>query len=381
MERPSRRHDLDFVRVAAFLLLIVYHVSLIYNSRNFMLKAPDSSPAFDIIHLLTHPWRMTLLFFISGAVTGMLLVKRPPGALRSARTRQLLLPFLAGMAFLIPPQIYVFLNAEMGVHISLLEVFWNYLTLTPVSLPSGEQTLLAGMQHLWYLLYLWSYTVIITLAVAVWPSLLSYIGDRLAPWLTGKWVLIAPALLFIFLRLVLRPIFPPSLEFLTDWYSHAVYMAAFVMGAVMATRDDCWDAIVNMRRPALILTVACAVALVCLFPSLPSSDPEMWRLSVGRILGGTFQWCAIVAVLGYARIWCRSENAVIRYLNRAVLTYYVLHQTVMLLIAYGLDRMGLLSTMSFIPIAVATLAICAVVYELKLRLESAANAKLRSHAA
>ena len=149
MERPSRRHDLDFVRVAAFLLLIVYHVSLIYNSRNFMLKAPDSSPAFDIIHLLTHPWRMTLLFFISGAVTGMLLVKRPQGALRSARTRQLLLPFLAGMAFLIPPQIYVFLNAEMGVHISLLEVFWNYLTLTPVSLPSGEQTLLASMQHLW----------------------------------------------------------------------------------------------------------------------------------------------------------------------------------------------------------------------------------------
>ncbi|MGY5778429.1 acyltransferase family protein [Rhizobium sp. LEGMi135b] len=381
MERPSRRHDLDFVRVAAFLLLIVYHVSLMYNSKDFLLKAPDSSSAFDIIHLLTHPWRMTLLFFISGAVTGMLLVKRPAGALRSARTRQLLMPFLAGILFLIPPQIYVFLNASVGMQISLAEVFWYYVTLTPFSFPSGEQTLLVGMQHLWYLAYLWTYTTIVTLVATAWPSILPRLGDRVAPWLTGKWMLIAPVLLFIGLRLILRPVFPPTLNFFTDWYSHAAYMAAFLMGAVMATRDDCWDAIVNMRKLALILAVVCALALVCLFPALPSRDPEMWRLYAGRMLGGTFQWCAIVAILGYARIWCRSENAVIRYLNRAVLTYYVLHQTAMLLIAYELNRMGFLSASTFIPIAVATLAICAVIYELKLRLGIIAKAMLRPHAA
>ncbi|MFK0164390.1 acyltransferase family protein [Rhizobium sp. NPDC090279] len=381
MEKMSRRHDLDFVRVAAFMLLIVYHVSLIYNSSNFLLKAPDSTPAFDVIHLLTHPWRMTLLFFISGAVTGILLARQSPGSLRRVRTRQLLMPFFAGILFLIPPQIYVSLNASMGMHISLSEVFWHYVTLTPVSLPGGEQTLLVGVQHLWYLAYLWSYTVIVTLAVAAWPWLLPYAGDRLAPWLTGKWVLITPALLFIALRLVLRPVFPPTLDLLTDWYSHTVYMAAFLIGVMMATRDDYWDAVVNMRRPALYLALTSALALVLLFPTLPSSAPEMWRLSAGRILGGAFQWCAIVAVLGYARIWCRSENATIRYLNRAVLTYYVLHQTVMLLIAYELNRMGLLSASAFIPIAVATLAICAVVYELKLRLEAIAKAILRPYAA
>lgn len=363
------------------MLLIVYHVSLMYNSRTFVLKAPDSSPVFDVVHLLTHPWRMTLLFFISGAVTGMLLLKHSPGMLRSARTRQLLMPFLLGMLFLIPPQIYVFLNARMGVHISLLEVFWHYVTFTPISLPGGEQTLLVGMQHLWYLVYLWSYTVIVTLALTAWPRLLSHVGDRLAPWLIGKWVLITPILLFILLRLILRPLFPPSLEFLTDWYSHAAYMAAFLMGIVMATRDDCWDAVVDMRKPALILTAACALALVFLFPTLPSDTPELWRLSAGRILGGAFQWSAIIAVLGHARIWCRSESAVIRYLNKAVLTYYVLHQTVMLLIAYELDRMGLLSAASFIPIAAATLAVCAVAYELKLRLEIAAKTMFRPYAA
>ncbi|MGV1764731.1 hypothetical protein [Rhizobium rhizogenes] len=61
MEAMSRRHDLDFLRVAAFMLLIVYHVSLMYNSRSFLLKSQDSSAMFDVIHLWTHPWRMSLL--------------------------------------------------------------------------------------------------------------------------------------------------------------------------------------------------------------------------------------------------------------------------------------------------------------------------------
>ncbi|MBB5577955.1 hypothetical protein GGD50_006611 [Rhizobium paranaense] len=351
------------------MLLIIYHVSLIYNSRVFILKAPDSSAIFDLIHLWTHPWRMSLLFLISGVVTGILLTRQPPGALRKARTRQLLTPLLVGILFLIPPQIYVWLNAVEGVDISLFDVFWHYVTLTPVRLPDGEQVLLFGIQHLWYLAYLWVYTVILTFAVSVWPQLLPGAGKWLATWLAGKRILIVPALLFVLLKLALRPAFPPSLDILSDWYNHAAYLTSFLLGAVMATRDEHWDALVAMRKPALILALACATSLALLFPGLPDGEPEKWRVLLGRVLGGTFQWCAVVTILGYAKIWWNSENAVVAYLNRAVLTYYVLHQTVMLLLAYGLHQMGLLSVSSFIPIVVATFAICALFYELKRRLE------------
>ncbi|WP_234908311.1 acyltransferase family protein [Rhizobium rhizogenes] len=369
MEAMSRRYDLDFLRVAAFMLLIVYHVSLMYNSRGFLLKSQDSSAMFDVIYLWTHPWRMSLLFLISGVVTGILLTRQAPEALRSARTRQLLAPLLVGVLLLIPPQMYVCLNARLGVDISLLDVFRYYFTLTPVPLPDGGVVNLLGMQHLWYLAYLWAYTAILTLALSVWPGLLRRAGDWLMPWLAGKSILILPAILFILLRLALRPVFPPTLDILTDWYSHAVYLASFLLGAVIATRSDCWDTIVRMRKPALILALACALSLAILFPTLPGGEPEIWRRLVGRVLGGTFQWCAIVAILGYAKMWLNSENTVIRYLNRAILTYYVLHQTVMLLIAYGLHQFGLMSASTFIPIVVATLAICALAYELKRRLE------------
>lgn len=365
-----RRHDLDFVRVAAFMLLIVYHVSLMYNSRNFLMKAPDSSAIFDVIHLWTHPWRMSLLFVISGAVTGMLLTRQSPDALRSTRTRQLLMPFVLGLLFLIPPQMYVWLRANQGVDISFPDLFWHYLTLTPVPLPKGGQALLIGMQHLWYLAYLWLYTALITLAIAIWPNLLSEAGNRLASWLSGRWMLIMPAICFVLLRLVLRPAFPPTLDIVTDWYSHAVYLLSFLLGAVMVSRGDYWDTMVRMRKQAMILAFICVSGLTLLFPALPLDQPEVWRTLAGRALGGVFQWCAIVAILGYARIWCSSENAVVRYLNRAILTYYVLHQTVMLLIAYELDQMGLLSVSSFIPISLATLAVCALAYELQLRLQA-----------
>lgn len=369
MERTPRRHDLDFVRVAAFMLLIIYHVSLIYNSRVFLLKAPDRSGIFDLIHLWTHPWRMSLLFLISGVVTGILLTRQPPGALRRIRTRQLVTPFLVGVLFLIPPQMYVWLNGALDVDISLFDVFWHYVTLTPVRLPDGEQALLVGVQHLWYLAYLWFYTVILTFAMSAWPQFLPSLGRWLGTWLAGKRILVAPAVLFVLMRLLLRPNFPPTLDILNDWYSHAVYLTSFLLGVLMATRDEYWDALVATRRPALILALTCATGLTLLFLILPADEPEKWRTLFGRVLGGTFQWSAVVAVLGHAKICWTSENAIIAYLNRAVLTYYVLHQTVMLLIAYGLHQAGLLSVSSFIPISVATLAVCALSYELKRRLE------------
>lgn len=352
------------------MLLIVYHVSLIYNSREYLFKAPDRSSIFDLIYLWTHPWRMTLLFFVSGTVTGILLTRQAPEMLRNTRTKQLLVPFLLGIIFLVPPQVYVWLNTRLGVEIGLMDVFWYYVTLTPVSLPGGEQTLLVGMQHLWYLAYLWFYTVLVTSVVSLRPRLLAQVGDRLATLLSGKRLLFAPALIFILLKLLLRPTFPPSLNILTDWYSHAAYMLAFFLGAVMASRDDCWRTIVDVRRLALSVAVLCAAVLAIVFPVLPSDETEMWRLLIGRVTTGAFQWSAVVAILGYARVWCSSESRIVIYLNRAILTYYVLHQTVMLLIAYALDQMGWMSAASFLPITVATLAICALLYELQRRLRA-----------
>ena len=106
-DRPDgRRHDLDALRVCCFGTLIIYHSSLVYGAKTWWVHASDTTKLIDLITIGSHPWRMSLLFFISGVVTASLLKNRSVAEIRTTRTRQLLLPFVFGVFVVVPPQIY-----------------------------------------------------------------------------------------------------------------------------------------------------------------------------------------------------------------------------------------------------------------------------------
>ena len=69
---PDRRHDLDWIRIGAFLLLILYHVGMFYVPWDWHVKSSHEVPALEPIMQLTNPWRLTLLFLVSGAATRFL---------------------------------------------------------------------------------------------------------------------------------------------------------------------------------------------------------------------------------------------------------------------------------------------------------------------
>ena len=101
----QRRHDLDWVRVCAFGLLVLYHVGMYYVSWDWHVKSPDAGPALEPLMLLSAPWRLSLLFLVSGVATAHLLHKGAPGFLRQ-RSWRLLLPLAVGMFLIVPPQTY-----------------------------------------------------------------------------------------------------------------------------------------------------------------------------------------------------------------------------------------------------------------------------------
>ncbi|MEA9553714.1 hypothetical protein VC253_18355 [Xanthomonas campestris] len=68
-------------------------------------KSPTTQLMLQPVMLLSSPWRMSLLFLISGVATAFMLRSRPEGLLYR-RSRQLLLPLLFGMAVIVPPQSY-----------------------------------------------------------------------------------------------------------------------------------------------------------------------------------------------------------------------------------------------------------------------------------
>jgi glucans biosynthesis protein C len=82
-EAPSKADArlafLDALRVMALGLLIAYHVGMYYVTWDWHLKSPFASTTLEPWMRLVNPWRMSLLFLISGAVTAILLQRGAPG--------------------------------------------------------------------------------------------------------------------------------------------------------------------------------------------------------------------------------------------------------------------------------------------------------------
>jgi peptidoglycan/LPS O-acetylase OafA/YrhL len=92
----QRRYDLDWLRIAVFLLLILYHVGMYYVSWDWHVKSPHASRAIEPLMLLTSPWRLSLLFLISGVATSYLLERRGSRGFLGQRSVRLLIPLVFG---------------------------------------------------------------------------------------------------------------------------------------------------------------------------------------------------------------------------------------------------------------------------------------------
>lgn len=69
----QRRHDLDWLRVIAFGLLLLYHVGMDYVTWDWHVKSPTTQLMLEPVMLLSSPWRMSLLLLISGVATAFVL--------------------------------------------------------------------------------------------------------------------------------------------------------------------------------------------------------------------------------------------------------------------------------------------------------------------
>ena len=104
--RPERRIDLDRIRIIAFALLILYHVGMLLVPWDSHVKSVHILPGLEPRMLVVNPWRLSLLFLVSGAATRVMTMKLEPRALFRARAARLLPPVVFGMLAVVPPQSY-----------------------------------------------------------------------------------------------------------------------------------------------------------------------------------------------------------------------------------------------------------------------------------
>ncbi|MCF0061917.1 acyltransferase [Dyadobacter chenwenxiniae] len=350
---PARRYDLDWLRVIAFAILIFFHVGMFFNFWEWHIKNDVITHAIELPMRFTSQWRMSLLFMISGAGMYFALGSRGPKAFLSERFVRIFIPLVFGIFVIVPPQIFLE-RLTQGETYSYGEFYKTIFDFTPY--PAGS----FSWHHLWYLVYIFLYSII-------GLPLLLFI--RRHNQLTASWVrlfgnpftLILVPVLWHMLGNVLLGHFPTTHNLIRDWNEHFHDFTLFVTGFVLCTQTGFWETLKKYRKVNLVIWLI-FTAILYAFYWIPRAEIEGGEIIFYNLLKTLNAWCILLSIFGYAYVYLQFSNRFLKYANEAVYPFYILHQTVIVCLAYPLINTALPWIVKFIYLSVATFLICLVIY-------------------
>jgi peptidoglycan/LPS O-acetylase OafA/YrhL len=355
----GRHYGLDWLRIGAFALLILYHIGMFFVPWDWHVKTAHPQEWLELPMQAVNPWRLSLLFVISGFASRMLLAKTGgAGGFVATRSARLLIPLLAGMALFVAPQAWAELREKSG-YAAGFGYFWlnDYFEFR-----AGRGLVLPTWNHLWFVAYLWTYTMALAL-LALLPARVRARLQRLFDAAFAGWRLwLLPVLLLWAARMLLFPVFGETHALLDDPYAHFVYGFAFFFGVGLGRSPALWARLEQRWRPAALAALAGYGLIVVLDLTIPGDSGEV-ELLVARLARSVQGWCAILALIGFAQLRLDRDSRARRYLTDAIFPYYIAHQTIIVLVGHGLKPFGLTPAAEFATIFAATLIGCALTYE------------------
>ena len=360
----ARRHDLDWVRIGAFALLILYHTGMYYVSWDWHVKSTFASHAAEPFMMLSSPWRLSLLFFVSGVATAFMLRRGDDGFVGS-RSRRLLIPLVFGMLVIVAPQTYFEMVEKTGYGDGYLAFLGRYLTADKTFCVNGHCLIVPTWNHLWFVAYLWVYSVAWWALRRLFPRGVERASSWLGRVCAGWGVLALPIAVLAFFRITMVARFPSTHAMAGDWFNHAQYASVFLLGAVLAHQGAVWDALQRLRWLSLALAVTSYAFIAWYFNGAASATavPDALR-QMQRVVYATDQWASIAAILGFARQWSPGDSAARRYLTQAIFPFYIVHQTAIVVMAHALKPVGLSPAVEAPLLITATFAVCFASFEI-----------------
>lgn len=321
----DRRHDLDWLRVLLFALLVPHHVAVgfvdwgvdIYRFVNNQL-AGDGMTLFIY---WSHSWRLPSLFLISGIGT-YFLTRRGIG-----------LQFMAGrIGRLMVPTIFGFfvLNVFGGYAIAVMTddsrrftSFWSDWLTDPAP---GQ------VQHLWFLFSLMLYTLL------CWP--LFALRTRLENLNLSPAVLIAG--LVSASALAVAAVKPYAAALTGDGYQFVYYLILFAGGYIIGARHhavldwaarNAWVLLATAISLFMAKSTLLVLALIADFPTGEALAAGGWvplglepqYATIFSVIEAATAWTWCIAALGLAAKFLNTSSPLLAKLNRAVFPLYILH--------------------------------------------------------
>jgi glucan biosynthesis protein C len=332
----ERRHDIDWLRVIAIGLLLIYHIAIIFQPWAMFIgfiRSDEPVEALWTPMTMLNIWRIPLLFFVSGMGLYFAMRKRNWQQLLLERTKRILLPFTFGILAIAP------------LHIFIFQKYYN--------IPLGYYP---HQGHLWFLGNIFVY-VLLLLPLYYYlkrhengnikralSSLMSYPGGPLLI-----------SLFFIIEVLLVKPqIFTLYAQ---TWHGFFNGFLAFFFGFLLVySGKTFWQTVLKWRW----LYVGLAIILYGIRFVLFGTEAPGYLMAIESN-------CWIFGVFGFGYKYLNKPSKTLSYLSQAAYPVYIIHMFVLYAGAMLILPLEIPIMLRFIAIIAFTGSMCYLLYEFIIR--------------
>ncbi len=351
MNTPSvRRFDLDWMRILAILSVFVFHSMRFFNFDDWHVKnAHQYILPSDIIHYMDQ-WMMPFIFLISGAAlyyaVGNGKILNTAGKFIKDKVLRLLVPLLFNAFTLLLIPVYLERITHNQFTGSLIDFIPHYFD-GIYGIGMGNFAIV-GL-HLWYLLVLFAFSIVL---LPLFMLLKSRKASRVLGWVTKAVAL--PGGIYVLALLVVTAwkLIDPNgiLGFDRFNWNLGVYMSFVIIGFVIMSSEKLQRSIMQLRWVSLALAIGISVWFF-----KTDEHTDLVAMSVA------------LTFLGFGMKYLNVEKPALKYASEAVLPFYILHQTVLLIVGYFAVQLAIPDLLKWAIIFVASLAIILGTYEYLVR--------------
>lgn len=332
----ERRHDIDWLRVIAIGLLLIYHIAIIFQPWAMLIgfiKSDEPVEALWIPMTMLNVWRIPLLFYVSGMGLYFAMRKRNWKQLFLERTKRILLPFTFGIMAIVP------------LHLFLFQKYYN--------LPLGYYP---HQGHLWFLGNIFVYVLLLLpLFYYLKKQKNGKIKRALSILMSNPGAPLLISLFFVIEVSLLKPqIFALYAQTLHGFFYG--FLAFFFGFLLVYSGESFWRTVLKWKWLYTVLALILYGIRFVLFETQASG-----------YLTAIESNCWIFGIFGFGHQYLNKPSKTLSYLSQASYPVYIIHMFVLYAGALFILPLKIPILLKFICIVTFTGLVCYLIYEFIIR--------------
>ncbi|WP_417289964.1 acyltransferase family protein [Corallibacter sp.] len=332
----QRRYDIDWIRVIAIALLLIYHIAIIFQPWALFIGFIKSDQLLEDLWTpmtMLNVWRIPLLFYVSGMGLYFAMRKRQIKGLIIERSKRILLPFVFGCI------------AITTLHMFIFQKYYNM----PLSYYYGSS-------HLWFLGHIFIYVLVLSpLFYYLKKHEDSLFRKTLSTFMSYA---LGPIMVSVFFMLEVGLVKPQLFElYAQTWHGFFIGFVAFFFGFLFVySGTSFWKTVSKWKW--LYIGIACV-----LYAIRYSGFESISNMYITTLESN----CWIFGVFGLGYHYLNKPSALLTYLSQAAYPVYIIHMFVLYAGAYSILPLQIHPFLKFLSISLFTFIGCFLIYEFILK--------------